>query len=143
MAQQILNQDQVKMTPMVFAWRANGRAATVAGPAILVCQDAVVNVGSCYNTTSGQFTVPRNGKYLVMFTGFKNNDNTGGALFIRKNASATQYRTYGNYQGIYGGMAVNAILPSVSGDVIDIYIENGLTMHTNESSQLIIIYLGA
>lgn len=142
MAKQKINFNQTAMTPMVFAWRPNGSTATVAGAAILICSTAVVNVGNNYNTTTGVFTCPKAGKYYVGFTGFKNNDSTAGALYIRKNSGAEQYRTFANGISYYFPMSINVILNCATNDTIDVYIASGLTMHTNESSQLVIMYLG-
>jgi len=131
------------VTPMVFAWRPNGSTATVAGAAILVCTTAVINVGSCYNTSTGVFTANKAGKYYVGFTGFKNNDATTGALYIRQNSGATaQYRNYTSGGIGYIPISINAILNMAVNDTADIYIAAGLTMHTNESSELVIWYLG-
>lgn len=130
------------VSPMVFAWRPNGVTPTVAGPAILVCSTAVVNVGNAYNTSTGVFTAPKTGKYYIGFSGFKNNDATSGPLFIRKNSGAEQYRTYVSVTNAYVPMGLNALLNMNANDTADIYIGSGLTMHTNESSQLVIFYLG-
>lgn len=144
MAKQKINFNQTAMTPMVFAWRPNGVTATVAGPAILVCSTAVVNIGGNYNTSTGVFTAPRAGKYYVGFTGFKNNDTSAGQLDIRINngISTANYRTFCNIQNSYVPMAINVIVPLNANDTVDVYIQSGLTMHTNQSSQLVIMYLG-
>ncbi len=132
-------------SPMVFAHRPNGVTATIAGPAILICSTAVVNVGSCYNTTTGVFTANKAGNYFVNFTGFKNADTTSGQLSLRKN-NAISTSSYRNFMSAMGGsyyvpIGITAIVPLVVNDTLDIYIESGLTMHTNQSSQLVIMYV--
>ena len=141
MAKQKITQNQIGNTVMVAAQRPNGAASAVTGATILIFTQADINVGSGYSTGTGVFTAPRAGKYFVNFTGFKDNGAGSGAMWIRKNGTNLT-RQYISVGSVYGPIGLTYIVQCAINDTIDIYIGSGLVLHGNESSQLVIMYVG-
>lgn len=145
MAKQKINGNQQNMTPMYYGYRHNGATATLTGPAILVMTISPVDTASAYGTnTTGIYTCPRAGKYYVNFNGFVDSASPNGALWIRQNGNKGDRRVFSS-GGRYEPIGACAILQCAAGDTIDIYFGDAgaaLKMHGNESSQLVIMYVG-
>ena len=140
MAKQKITRNQIALTPMVQAHRHNGAGTPLGPTGVLVMTVATFNVGSCYGTnTTGQFTAPKAGNYLVLFSTFVDNTAGGGAITVRKNTVNQGARTY-SQGGRYEPISINMIVPCAVNDIIDIYTT--LLIHGNDSGNLTIYFLG-
>lgn len=139
MAKQKITRNQIALTPMVQAHRPSPSGTPLGPTGVLVMTIATFNVGGCYNTSNGQFTAPKAGNYLVLFSTFVDSTAGGGALTVRKNTLNQGARSYSS-GGRYEPISINMIVSCAVNDIIDIYTT--LLIHGNDSGNLTIFFLG-
>ena len=66
-------------------YNAGGGDASFTGD--IVFNTVIQNIGNCYNTSTGRFTCPVNGIYLVIFEYYSNQSAVNGRASIRKNGT--------------------------------------------------------
>ena len=80
-----------------FAFRGTRTATltTATSPAIVVFDGAPVNVGSCYNTTTGLYTVPYAGVYLAHGgVGYNVASSATSSIYIYKNGTVARSSSF-------------------------------------------------
>jgi len=89
------------------------------------------NVGSYYNSSTGQFTAPLNGLYYVFFNGISSSAHQQGTVLIRKNGLSTVGNVIGqgiSINGDPGGQGTFNISTTAklnAGDYVDAFVSNG------------------
>lgn len=97
--------------------------STTAANNVVLFDDIAVNVGSCYNASTGRFTASITGHYWFAFNVMSDNDGNAnyGEIRVRKNGtsySVSSYRT--EHDNDFNGLATGVInLPS--GEYIDCF----------------------
>ena len=93
------------------------------------CTNVILNVGSCYNSTTTRFTAPRAGQYLFMYSCYDHGSYMHPIIIINgsvgyKKGSNEKYRMrhHGWYSSGYSGdMQVEEILFLDAGDYVEPY----------------------
>lgn len=97
----------------------NGTVAT------LICNTAIINVGTSYNTSNGVFTAPKTGNYFfVTYITLYNlsSSHTDYVISYKNTTTSTTYQVLKinpyalTYSGGYCGTSVSALIPLVAGD---------------------------
>jgi hypothetical protein len=113
--------------PSFTGWRTAGN---VSNTNVVLHNNIITNVGSYYNASTGRFTCPVAGKYLVICDGHAENSNPHEHA-IYKNGSAVCY-AYEN-GATYGRATQSAILDCAANDYIQHYVTNGTFWGGNNS----------
>ena len=113
--------------------------ASVSDGSVLTYPNVVLNQGSHYSTSTGKFTAPVAGNYLIYW------DAIGGAVAdtfrfkIQKNESqyldATQLRIQTPSNGVYGNGTKVEIIPLAANDNLRIFFDsdNGQTAYADQN----------
>ena len=113
--------------------------ATVADNNVLTYPNVILNVGNHYSTTTGKFTAPVAGNYLIYW------DSIGGAVAdtfrfkIQKNESqyndATQLRIQTAANNVYGNGTKVEIIPLAANDNLRIFFDsdNGQSAYADQN----------
>lgn len=105
---------------MVAAGKNNG---DVTGAAIIVYNSVSVNTGGAYNSSTGVFTAPVAGKYLVNATACSS-ATTSLAILIRQNGTVVARIQSSNNAGsaTYQSYTISQIVSCALNDTIDFYV---------------------
>jgi hypothetical protein len=96
------------------------RTASVTN-SVIAWNSAFDSNGSSYNATNGEFTCPRDGLYMISFTGCT---SATGTIQIRKNGTTISTHTSSNgYIPSYTG-----VIKCVAGDVLTVFTPNTLSV---------------
>lgn len=125
------------LQPRFFGYRSAGN---VTAPNNVVHDTVIVNVGSCYNSTTGIFTCPIAGYYEVIAGGHGEN-TTVVSILINKNGSGI-VEEYSNGPA-YGSVTAIAILSCAANDIITSSVATGTMWGGNRSGlRMSVKYLG-
>lgn len=131
---------QMPKQPAFSAYRTTAFSIDSSSKMFVICDNAVTNIGSNYNTSNGRFTAPLNGTYFFTGTvsmegGDASNDDTGGIFFAKngtnlgtgQNGVNPMFHTLINPQrwtvsGQENSWSVSAILTLNAGDYINFVI---------------------
>jgi len=90
-----INNAGIVTKPYQPAFHAYG-PTSASTPAYIVFQNTSVNTGSHYSTSTGKFTVPVTGVYLLYWSAIGNNNNDVYRYYLRVNQSANISNTGGD-----------------------------------------------
>lgn len=109
--------------PMFSGYRGTTPNTITAGN-VVIHSSVVTDIGGCYNQSTGRFTCPIAGKYLVTICGHAENAQPVSHQ-IRKNGVFIVYE-YGSIpSGNYTALSRTVILTCAANDYIDHYIGSG------------------
>lgn len=108
--------------PSFFVRSGTTGGSGSSGTAVYVFTDVEHNTGSHYSTSTGRFTAPIAGRYLMM-SGVLSRSGTGMNLNMRKNGSNIAVAE-DSRSGGYGEANITIIANLAAGDYIDIYPNN-------------------
>jgi hypothetical protein len=105
-------------------------SGTVTGPAIAVFNSVSINIGSAYNSSTGIFTAPVAGRYLVGANCTANLTNTL-LIQIRVNSTSQYTAQSSNSAGAqsYQVISLSQILSLSVNDTVDIYVPSSSSMY--------------
>lgn len=78
------------------------------------------NIGGYFNTSTGKFTAPISGRYLLIGSILKNSSAvcTRSEFFVNERASSCQFRTSEGYTGYNEAMAHERVVYASAGDTL-------------------------
>lgn len=135
---------EIISTPFRPAFRVRGLGSTEISSGNILLQssgDGISvdhNVGSYYNNSTGEFTVPYSGLYSIFLNVSPVSNVTAGSVSIRKNTSAVDtnllaYWEVLNSNGVNSfGVSSHSILNQ--GDTVDAYVSSGSVTFDNNNS---------
>ncbi len=101
-------------------FHGNRTAGNVSATNDFICNNALVNFGSNYNTTTGIYTAPATGLYLVSWSAMMN----GGVMALYKNGSSYDTAEFGDGDdNIMGSKTLMLFL--TSGDTLKLVVTSG------------------
>jgi hypothetical protein len=108
--------------PYQPAFSASKTAAATSTDALVTFTNAIVNIGSYYNTANSRFTAPVAGTYYFLFDGLTNNNGDTGDARFYKNGADTKFTTYSSSVGgtSYKKTVGSAIITLASNDYIEV-----------------------
>jgi hypothetical protein len=109
-------------TPLQPAFMANRTQGGVGANTRIVFPNIVFNIGSNYNSSTGLFTAPIDGRYLFITNTFSGN-NENPYVAIRVNGVNRVWTLYAGGGG-YGMASPNGILQLQANDTVDVYVYN-------------------
>ena len=139
--QKLASPQTILETETVAARYTSNSNQTINGtPSTYVYEDLDYDTHNAYNTSTGEYTVPISGKYMISaHTWMSINANTVGELRIRKNGSAIKHVR--NVQAVSGGISVEItdFADFSKGDVIDItaYTNSGSSSSSNTEEKAV------
>lgn len=112
--------------PYQPAFGAARSSTTYSTASVVISFNTVyVNVGSCYNSSTGVFTAPVSGNYLFGFSGIAGTGASGttvnGTVDIRKNGTAVK-TIHWNHADAWESIAGDIIISLSVNDYVDFYI---------------------
>jgi len=109
--------------PMFCGFRSTSPNTIGAGN-VVIHNSVITDIGSCYSQSTGRFTCPVAGKYLVSIEGHAENSQPT-AHNIRKNGTSIAYTYASVPSGSYAASSKTLILNCAVNDYIDHYISSG------------------
>ena len=106
--------------PSVLAVRSNNITSAL-NPVIF--DNIIDQTGNCYNASTGWFTCPVTGWYLLNFSTIIYSMGGSSYAFISKNGSTygpTSLGTYSTFSGTYAGQAGSQLVKGAAGDTIGV-----------------------
>jgi hypothetical protein len=110
--------------PMFSGYR-NTSPSTVSAGSVIIHNVVLTDIGSCYNQSTGRFTCPVAGKYMV-YIGAHGENTAPLRNGVRKNGTIVVEEYSSGPTGHYGMVGRMAILTCAAGD----YLENYTTLGT-------------
>ena len=108
-----------------FTANTNNTGTYATGAAnVITFTNVATNIGNCYNSANGRFTVTVAGRYLLTAS-LMANTGTGRYYFIlRKNGSTTIAQSGGDSTN-YGNFSISYIATLAVDDYIEVYLTSG------------------
>ena len=125
--------------PVFSGYRSAGE---VTSGNIFITNVAEINVGSCYNTSTGLFTAPVSGNYFIGFFGLSN-DSSAAAFRVNRNGSPLA--GFWPYQNSTSGNGSNpcgmGIVPLSTNDTLSLHVATGNIIGSTNFHNRLTIYL--
>jgi hypothetical protein len=118
----------------VFATRSAGN---VGNNSVVIWDNALVNKGNNYNSTTGRFTAPKTGLYRVSAFFILGSNSSGGSGNFNIRVNEQVYaRCHVNHNGTWDNSSIDVVVSLNTGNYVDCYVDNLVTY----SAQPFIMY---
>jgi len=114
-------------TPNRPAFQVNHSLGNI-GVGTVLFNNAVINTGSCYSTSTGRFTAPCNGLYYFS-TVLGILSPTGNSCYIRKNGTQRLGLEIGGNSSGWWNLTGSIIIDLSTNDYVDVYFNNATSTY--------------
>jgi hypothetical protein len=121
-------------TPLQPAFAANRTQGGVNGGTRIVFPNVVFNIGSNYNSSTGLFTAPIDGRYVFVTNIFSEN-NGNPYVALRVNGSNRVWTLYTG--GGYGPCSPSGVLQLQANDTVEVYVYNSSVYASGDVSDCV------
>jgi hypothetical protein len=117
-------------------------AGNVSSGNVFIANQAEINVGNCYNTSTGIFTAPVAGDYFVSIFGLSDDSTPAGFQVLKNNTLQLGFWPYqGSNLGNGSNPCAMGLVSLSSGDNIKVNCSNGLMIGSSNFHNRLTIYL--